>query len=61
MTETKNLEVPFRVLEDSAYDRMLSKLQKGSAWEWSFTSMMCEKDVDGNCTTLQWWREDATE
>ena len=39
----------FRVLNDASYDRMLRKLERGSAWEWSFKSLKCEKDTDGNC------------
>ena len=41
--------VPFRVLNDSSYDRVLRKLENGSRWEWSFTTMKCEKDASGRC------------
>ena len=42
-------QCPFRVLNDTSYDRMLRKLENGSAWEWSFTSMKCDKDTSGRC------------
>lgn len=36
-------------VSDEAYDRMLSKLHAGAETVASFTSVVCEKDADGNC------------
>ena len=40
---------PYFVISDAAYDRMYQKLKKGSRFEWSFTSVVCEKDASGKC------------
>ena len=40
---------PYFVVSDAAYDRMYQKLKNGSRFEWSFTSVVCEKDASGKC------------
>ena len=40
---------PCFVVSDAAYDRMYQKLKNGSRFEWTFTSVVCEKDGNGKC------------
>ena len=40
---------PYFVVSDAAYDRMYQKLKNGSRFEWTFTSVVCEKDANGKC------------
>ena len=40
---------PYFVVNDAAYNRMYQKLKNGSRFEWTFTSVVCEKDANGEC------------
>ena len=47
LTNTTWAAQPYFVMSDAAYDRMYQKLKNGSRFEWSFTSVVCEKDASG--------------